>query len=212
MTRLIGVATVTAAFVLSILGAIAAVVGARIGNERLTATARSIAYLIFLLMFIANGAMIYGLVTHDFSISYVAQVGSRSTPLFFTIISLWSSLEGSILFWGLVLSGFTAAATYLTRGRLGTLADYATGTMLGVGVFFYLLLIGPADPFLLVSPAPIDGPGPNPLLQNHILMAVHPPLLYLGYVGMTVPFAFAIGALLSNRLDDTWIRETRRWT
>lgn len=187
-------------------------VGAKVGNERLTATARSIAYIIFLLMFIANSAMIYGLVTHDFSISYVAQVGSRATPVFFTVISLWSSLEGSILFWGLVLSGFTAAATYLTRGRLGTLADYATGTMLGVGVFFYLLLVGPADPFLAVSPVPPDGPGPNPLLQNHILMAVHPPLLYLGYVGMTVPFAFAIGALLSGRLDDTWIRETRRWT
>src|SRR5688572_30845534 len=187
-------------------------VGAKIGNERLTATARSIAYVIFLLMFVANSAMIYGLVTHDFSISYVAQVGSRATPVFFTVISLWSSLEGSILFWGLVLSGFTAAATYLNRGRLGALGDYATGTMLGVGVFFYLLLIGPADPFLLVSPAPLDGPGPNPLLQNHILMAIHPPLLYLGYVGMTVPFAFATGALLSGRLDDTWIRETRRWT
>ena len=212
MTRFIGVATVTASFVLSILGMIAAIVGARRGHERLTALARSIAYVIFVFMFIANAAMIYGLVTHDFSISYVAQVGSRATPVFFTIISLWSSLEGSILFWGLVLSGFTAAATYFTRGRLGSLADYATGTMLGVGVFFYLLLIGPANPFLLVSPAPIDGPGPNPLLQNHILMAVHPPLLYLGYVGMTVPFAFAIGALLSGKLDDTWIRETRRWT
>src|SRR5688572_17971539 len=187
-------------------------VGAKIGNERLTATARSIAYVIFLLMFVANSAMIYGLVTHDFSISYVAQVGSRATPVFFTVISLWSSLEGSILFWGLVLSGFTAAATYLNRGRLGALGDYATGTMLGVGVFFYLLLIGPADPFLLVSPAPLDGPGPNPLLQNHILMAIHPPFLYLGYVGMTVPFAVAFGALLSGKLDDTWVRETRRWT
>ena len=212
MTRFIGVATVTASFVLAILGMTAALVGARRGNERLTAAARSIAYVIFLFMFIANAAMIYGLVTHDFSISYVAQVGSRATPVFFTVISLWSSLEGSILFWGVVLAGFTAAATYLTRGRLGTLGDYATGVMLGVGVFFYLLLIGPANPFHLVAPAPIDGPGPNPLLQNHILMAIHPPFLYLGYVGMTVPFAFAIGALMSGKLDDTWIRETRRWT
>ncbi len=212
MTRLIGVSAVTAAFVLAILGTIAAMVGARRGNERLTSSARSIAYIIFLLMFIANAAMIYALVTHDFSISYVAQVGSRATPVFFTVISLWSSLEGSILFWGLVLSGFTAAATWITRGRLGVLADYANGTMLAVGIFFYMLLLGPADPFLLVSPAPLDGPGPNPLLQNHILMAIHPPFLYLGYVGMTVPFAFAIGALLSGKLDDTWIRETRRWT
>ncbi|HEY0671799.1 MAG TPA: heme lyase CcmF/NrfE family subunit [Longimicrobiales bacterium] len=212
MTRFIGVTAVTASLVLAILGAIAAMVGARRGNERLTSAARSIAYVIFLFMFIANAAMIYALVTHDFSISYVAQVGSRATPVFFTIISLWSSLEGSILFWGLVLSGFTAAATWFNRGRLGTLGDYANGTMLAVGIFFYLLLIGPANPFLPVSPVPMDGPGPNPLLQNHILMAIHPPFLYMGYVGMTVPFAFAIGALLSGKLDDTWIRETRRWT
>jgi cytochrome c-type biogenesis protein CcmF len=212
MTRLIGVATVTAAFILAIVGMIAAVVGARRGNDRLTGLARSIAYLLFLLMFIANSAMVYGLVTHDFSISYVAQVGSRATPLFFRVISLWSSLEGSILFWGLVLSGFTAAAVYFTANRLGQMANYATATMLAVGAFFYLLMVGPADPFVLMSPIPPDGPGPNPLLQNHILMAIHPPFLYLGYVGMTVPFAFAIGALLSGRLDDTWIRETRRWT
>jgi cytochrome c-type biogenesis protein CcmF len=212
LTRFIGVTTVTASFVLAILGMIAAAVGARRGNERLTSGARSIAYVIFLLMFIANSAMIYALVTHDFSISYVAQVGSRSTPVFFTVISLWSSLEGSILFWGLVLSGFTAAATYFTGGRLGILADYANATMLGVGVFFYMLLLGPANPFLAMNPVPLDGPGPNPLLQNHILMAIHPPFLYMGYVGMTVPFAFAIGALLSGKLDDTWIRETRRWT
>jgi cytochrome c-type biogenesis protein CcmF len=212
VTRLLGVTTVTAAFVLAILGAIAAVVGARRGNERLTSAARTAAYVIFLFMFIANSAMIYALVTHDFSISYVAQVGSRATPLLFRVISLWSSLEGSILFWGLVLSGFTAAATYFTANRLGQLADYATATMLAVGAFFYLLLLGPANPYHLVSPVPIDGPGPNPLLQNHILMAIHPPFLYLGYVGMTVPFAFGIGALASGKLDDTWIRETRRWT
>ncbi|HEY0808929.1 MAG TPA: hypothetical protein VGD49_02160, partial [Longimicrobiales bacterium] len=96
MTRLIGVSTVTAAFVLAIAGSLAAIVGARRGSERLTSIGRSTAYIIFLFMFIANAAMIYALVTHDFSISDVAQVGSRSTPLLFRIISLWSSLEGSI--------------------------------------------------------------------------------------------------------------------
>jgi cytochrome c-type biogenesis protein CcmF len=101
---------------------------------------------------------------------------------------------------------------WLTRSRLGALGAYANAVMLGVGAFFYILLVGPANPFGLVSPVPLDGPGPNPLLQNHILMAVHPPLLYLGYVGMTVPFAFGMGALLSGRLDDTWLRVTRNWT
>jgi cytochrome c-type biogenesis protein CcmF len=212
MTRYVGVATVMAAFVLAAVGVIAGMIGARRRSEPLIRIARTAAYANFVLLFIANATMVYALVTHDFSISYVAQVGSRSTPLFFTVISLWSSLEGSILFWGLVLSGFTAAATFVTQTRLGQLADYATSTMLGVQTFFFLLLIGPANPFHSVFPIPADGPGPNPLLQNHILMAIHPPFLYMGYVGMTVPFAFAIGALLSGKLDDTWIRETRRWT
>ena len=212
MTRIIGLTAVAAAFGLALYGCIAAVVGARRRHEGLVRSARIAAYANFILLFAANAAMVYALVTHDFSVSYVAQVGSRATPVFFTVISLWSSLEGSILFWGVVLAGFTAAATYLTQTRLGPLADYATATMLGVQVFFFLLLIGPANPFQSVFPVPLDGPGPNALLQNHVLMAVHPPLLYLGYVGLTVPFAFAIGALLSGKLDDTWIRETRRWT
>jgi cytochrome c-type biogenesis protein CcmF len=84
--------------------------------------------------------------------------------------------------------------------------------MLAVGVFFYLLIVKPANPWHIVSPVPTDGPGPNPLLQNHWLMGVHPPLLYLGYVGMTVPFGYAMGALISGRLDDLWLRITRRWT
>ncbi|MGQ0561435.1 MAG: heme lyase CcmF/NrfE family subunit [Gemmatimonadota bacterium] len=212
MTRFLGTAAVSAAFLLAAAGLIAGMLGARRRSERLVGIARGAAYANFILLFSATAAMVYALVTHDFSVSYVAQVGSRSTPLFFTIISLWSSLEGSILFWALVLAGFTAVATYLTQTRLGPLADYATATMHGVQFFFLLLLIGPANPFQPVFPVPADGPGPNALLQNHILMAVHPPLLYLGYVGMTVPFAFAIGALLSGKLDDTWIHETRRWT
>jgi cytochrome c-type biogenesis protein CcmF len=178
----------------------------------LVRSARSAAYTCFALLTVANLAMIYGLVTHDFSIDYVAQVGSRATPVFFTVISLWSALEGSILFWGWVLAFYAALAMWLTGYRLGALGAYANATLLGVSAFFYLLLVGPANPFSAVFPVPLDGPGPNPLLQNHILMAVHPPLLYLGYVGMTVPFAFGIGALLSGRLDDTWLRVTRRWT
>jgi cytochrome c-type biogenesis protein CcmF len=212
VTRIIGLAAVTAAFILAIYGCIAAVVGARRRQESLLRSARAAVYANFFLLLIGNVAMVYALVTHDFSISYVTQVGSRTTPLFFTVISLWSSLEGSILFWGLVLSGYAASAIFFTQTRLGKLADYAAATLLAVETFFFLLLIGPANPFQSVSPIPADGPGPNPLLQNHILMAIHPPFLYMGYVGMVVPFAFAIGALISGDLDDTWITETRRWT
>lgn len=212
MTRILGSSAVSIALLVAVYGMIAAFVAGRRRSARLAESARMAAFATFVLMTIANLAMIYGLVTHDFSIGYVAQVGSRSTPLLFTIISLWSALEGSILFWGWVLSGFTAAAVWIQGRRLGSLGVYANGVLLAVGAFFYLLMIGPANPFFEVFPVPADGPGPNPLLQNHILMAVHPPLLYLGYVGMTVPFAFAIGALLSGRLDDAWLRVTRRWT
>ncbi|HSK21102.1 MAG TPA: heme lyase CcmF/NrfE family subunit [Longimicrobiales bacterium] len=209
---MIGLSACIAALAVASYGVVAATVGVRRREAALVRSARAAAYTNFVLMTIANAAMIYGLVTHDFSIDYVAQVGSRATPLFFTIISLWSSLEGSILFWGWVLSFYTALAVWLTGPKLGSLGAYANATMLGVGVFFYILLAGPANPWGLISPAPMDGPGPNPLLQNHWLMGVHPPLLYLGYVGMTVPFGFAMGALLSGRLDDTWLRVTHRWT
>jgi cytochrome c-type biogenesis protein CcmF len=211
MTRELAVAAIWTAFGLSFYGALAAVFGVQRRMYKLVHSARLAAYAIGALLLIANVAMVSALLTHDFSISYVAQVGSRDTPAFFTVISLWSALEGSILFWGLILAVYTAIAVYLTR-NLGSLANYAMAVMLAVGFFFYLLLVGPANPFLPVFPVPLDGPGPNPLLQNHPLMAIHPPFLYLGYVGMTVPFAFAIGALLSGRLDDQWIRTTRRWT
>jgi cytochrome c-type biogenesis protein CcmF len=173
---------------------------------------RRLAYAFAFLMLAANLVMEYALVTHDFSVSYVASVGSLATPLHITIVSLWSSLEGSILFWGLVLGVFTAAVTYLQRRGHEDYLAYTLGTMLLVGLFFSFLIAGPANPFRATpAPIPIDGPGPNPLLQNHILMIVHPPLLYLGYVGMTAPFAMAVAALLRGQLGPTWLRPLRNW-
>ncbi len=169
-------------------------------------------YTNFGLVSIAIGSMVFALVTHDFSISYVAAVGSRSTPLLFTVISVWGALEGSILFWAWVLALYAAAVVWVHRGRAGDLVPYAAMTLLAVAAFFAILLVGPADPFLPVFPVPTDGPGPNTLLQNHVLMAVHPPLLYLGYVGMSVPFAFAVGAILSNEASaNDWAVLSRRW-
>ena len=212
MTRVLMFSATAFSLGLAVYGALAAFWGVRQRRAELVASARAAAYAIFGLMLVANIGMVYALLTHDFSISYVAQVGSRATPTWVTIVSLWSSLEGSILFWGLILSGFTAVVVFLHRERDNPLFAVATGTMLAVGAFFYLLLMGPANPFHEVFPVPADGPGPNPLLQNHWLMAVHPPLLYLGYVGMTVPFGFAIGALATRQTDDRWLRVTRRWT
>jgi cytochrome c-type biogenesis protein CcmF len=210
--RLLGYSATLFALGIAIYGAIAAFWGVRSRRYEILASVRSAAYATFGLMLVANLAMIYGLVTHDFSISYVAQVGSRATPFVISVISLWSALEGSILFWGLVLALCAAAVAWVHRDEDGPMFAITNGTMLIVGAFFYALMVGPANPFGAVHPVPMDGPGPNPLLQNHWLMAVHPPLLYLGYVGLTVPFAFAIGALVTRQTDERWLWLTRRWT
>ncbi|MDC0707354.1 heme lyase CcmF/NrfE family subunit [Stigmatella sp. ncwal1] len=166
----------------------------------------------FACMAAANLSMVYALVTDDFSIQYVTQVGSRATPLLFKIVSLWSALEGSILFWGLIMGSFVLAFALAHRHEHQRYMSLALGTMLAVGVFFAFLIAGPANPWGAVSPVPADGPGPNPLLQNHILMVIHPPMLYLGYVGMTVPFGVAVAALLRGEIGDAWMAPLRRWT
>jgi cytochrome c-type biogenesis protein CcmF len=170
---------------------------------------RRFAYLYSALIIGAALVMEYALLTHDFSVGYVAQVGSRSVPTWVTIVSLWSSLEGSILFWGLVLGGYVAIATYLSRDRYTEYQPDAIGVWLASAAFFSFLIAGPANPFNTVSPIPPDGPGPNPLLQNHVLMAVHPPFLYLGYVGMTIPFGFACAALLKGRMGHAVLKPLR---
>ena len=213
MTRLLGYDALAVALAVALFGVLAAAFAARRGEAALGALVRGCVFTLFGLTSAAVLAMVYGLVSHDFSISYVAQVGSRSTPLFFTIISLWGALEGSILFWAWVLSLWAMLVVWRNREVPGRLIPYTGVALLGISAFFLILLVGPANPFGLVTPVPSDGPGPNPLLQNHVLMAVHPPLLYLGYVGMSVPFAFAIAALVAGEAgNDTWLRLTRRWT
>jgi cytochrome c-type biogenesis protein CcmF len=160
---------------------------------------------------LANLLMVYALVTHDFSVSYVAQVGSKASPTWVSVVSLWSSLEGSILFWGLILGAFVAAATRMMERRHPELLPDALGVWLACGAFFAFLLAGPAQPFLTLPDPPADGPGPNPLLQNHVLMMIHPPFLYLGYVGMTIPFGLAAAALLRGRLGHDFVGALRTW-
>ena len=170
---------------------------------------RRFAYAFAACMALATLAMETAQVRHDFSVGYVAQVGSRAVPVWVTIVSLWSSLEGSILFWGFVLGLYIAAATWLTREADLEQSAYAIGTWLACGTFFSFLIAGPASPFATVTEPMIDGPGPNPLLQNHLLMIIHPPMLYLGYVGMNIPFGFATAALLRGKLPKESLRPLR---
>jgi cytochrome c-type biogenesis protein CcmF len=211
MTSTLGYISVGGALLLSLVGSVVAFAALRGGKPKLAAFGRRAVYGVFGLATLGIGTMVYALVAHDFSVSYVAQVGSRSTPLFYTVISLWSSLDGSILFWGWIIAGYSAAVTYIYRDRYRELMPAVIGTLLAVNAFFWLLLAWPANPFIRIFPVPLDGPGPNPLLQNHPFMGLHPPLLYLGYVGMAVPFAFGIAALITGRVGGEWIRAVRRW-
>ena len=131
-------------------------------------------------------------------------------PTWVTIASLWSSLEGSILFWGFILAIYVAIATFKTRNDYKEYMPDAIGVWLSSSAFFSFLIAGPANPFLTVASPPMDGPGPNPLLQNHILMVVHPPFLYLGYVGMTIPFGLACAAFV-GAMSSAWHGSCPEW-
>ena len=193
-------------------GAIVGYVGGRRRTEAAHQWTKRLAYLFGGSLIVANLVMIKALLVHDFSVAYVAQVGSLNTPPHITVVSLWSSLEGSILFWGAVLGMFTVAFVWREADKHRDMAPYSIATILTIGTFFGFLIAGPANPFLdTPAPIPTDGPGPNPLLQNHILMIVHPPFLYAGYVGMTIPFAMGVAALLRGRLGAGWMRPIRTW-
>src|SRR5229473_3164494 len=207
MTPILGRFLILASVLVSTTGAfIAYAAGAKRSPEGLRWSQR-FAYAFAALMVAATAVMEYALITHDFSVQYVAHVGSTEVPLWVTIVSLWSSLEGSILFWGFILGIYIAATTWINRNDHQEYMPFAIGTWLSCGAFFSFLIAGPANPFLTVANPPLDGPGPNPLLQNHLLMIIHPPMLYLGYVGMTIPFGFAIAAMLGG----WWAYEVLGW-
>ena len=193
------------------IGAISGIAGGAKRSSQAWKWSRISAYIAFFAMAGAVGLMEYALITDDFSVSYVAKVGSISTPLWVSIVSLWSSLEGSILLWALVLNGYIAAFAYFTKDRYKEHSSYALGVSCAIGIFFSFLVAGIADPFIAMDPVPLDGPGPNPLLQNHILMVIHPPALYLGYVGMAVPFSMGCSALLAGKIGADWSAALRQW-
>ena len=151
------------------------------------------------------------LVTNDFSVRYVAENSGTAVPLYYRITGLWAALEGSLLLWLVVLAGYGLALARKAP-KVADLHAWMMATFSTVMVFFFGLALATSSAFGKVSPVPDDGPGPNPLLQDHPLMAVHPPLLYLGYVGLTIPFAYAVAALITGRTGRQWLVPLRRWT
>ncbi|MDA0711364.1 MAG: heme lyase CcmF/NrfE family subunit [bacterium] len=190
---------------------LSSILSGRTGRMDLTVSAERAVYATFALCLAAMGTLEYLFVTDSFNVHYVATHSSRdlSTPFKFT--AMWSGMQGSLLLWAAILSGFNFFATLKTRHLRGPLASYATAIMSFTQVFFLVLIGVHENPFIELTFTPADGQGMNPLLV-HPAMAIHPPMLYLGYVGFIVPYAFAMGSLLTRQANEEWILKTRRWT
>jgi cytochrome c-type biogenesis protein CcmF len=187
-------------------------VGARRRDAVVVHSARRAMLVAFVLAGIAATIMVISLLTHDFSVLYVARNNATTTPPFFSVISLWAALEGSILFWTLLAAGWATLVLYRYRGMHPQLMPWVGATLAAINVFLFSVMTWPGNPFTRVTPVATEGPGPNALLQNHPFMGLHPPLLYLGYTGLAIPFAFGIAALITRRTDDAWLSIVRRWT
>ena len=206
----VGGAAAFLAFAVALYGAVVGSVGAARRDARLITSARLSAVAGFLVATVAVVVMEAALLTDDFAVSYVAQHSRVASPVWVKVVTLWAALEGSILLWAWLLSGYTALVAALAP--LNPLRPWAIAVMQGVQTFFFFVLAFLANPFKVLPNPPLDGPGPNELLQNHWMMAVHPLLMYLGFVGLTVPFAYALAALITRRPGAEWMVMTRGWT
>jgi cytochrome c-type biogenesis protein CcmF len=195
---------------LSVYALVAGAAAAHLGRRRLAHSAQNALVAAFFSTLVASGVLLAALLRNDFSFDYVQRTTSEALPTAYTISAFWGGQEGSLLLWLLVLTGYATGAVLLNRRRAADLVAWVVPIMGGVATFFAFLLVAVSTPFETQA-APADGLGLNPSLQNPYMLA-HPPVLYLGYVGLTVPFAFAMGSLLARRTDERWIVATRRWT
>ena len=206
----LGRAALIVAFGLALYAVIAGSVAAHDGRRRLHESARNAIVGAFAATVVAALVLLDALHARDFSFTYVAEHSARALPFPYSMSAFWGGQEGSLLLWLLVLTGLGSLAVTLNRDLIRRLLPWTVPVLGGVATFFAFLLVFVSSPFERQA-APLDGSGLVPSLQNPYMM-IHPPLLYLGYVGMTIPYAFAAGALLSGRGDERWIVATRRWT
>jgi cytochrome c-type biogenesis protein CcmF len=199
------------ALVLSALGVIAPLVALRTKNSDWLRVSRQAITLIFVLLAAGIAALEYAYLTRDFSVAYVASTSNSKLPLFYTIAALWGGHEGSLLLWVFILSAFSTVAVWLHWRTQPAIMPYLIAVESAVMFGFMMLIIFLSNPFERIFPAPLDGKDLNPLLQDPA-MTMHPPMLYMGYVGFSIPFAFAMAALFSGRLGEEWIKVTQRWT
>ena len=209
---LLGTLALWLALLVGVWGALAGFVGGLKDRPDLARSARNAVFAMCGALLVAVASLEWALFQHDFNVEYVAAYTSRNLPIFYTWSALYAGQKGSLLFWATVLSAFGSLALVLTPRRHRELLPYVAGVVSVVAAFFIsVMLFGHANPFQRLPFTPLDGSGLNPQLQNPG-MVFHPPMLYLGYISITIPFAFAIAALLSKRLDTDWLVAIRKWT
>ena len=206
----VGSACLAVALLTALYAAGASIYGARSGRREWVTSGRRAIYCVAALCVGAFAILEAAFLRSDFSYALVAQGSSTDTPTFYKVTALWATQDGSLLLWATLLSLFASAVLFVTRRSLRDIAPYATAVLAGVAAFFLLLMVGWENPFDTLAMPPAEGAGLNPLLR-HPAMMIHPPILYTGYVGFSVPFAFAIGALVARRTGADWIRATRRF-
>ena len=208
----LGTFVLLTAFVTCAYAIAASVAGARRRSTRLVESGIGAFYFLAALMVVASAVLIHAFVTGDYSIKYVQRYSDSALPLAYKVASYWGGLDGSIMFWVSLLSIFGSAAIYMNRDRHRELIPYVVSVIAATEMFFIFLMIIHKNPFsTFLTTTPADGAGLTPLLQN-FYMAIHPPSMYVGFVAMTIPFAFGIAALITGHLDDAWLRAVRRWT
>jgi cytochrome c-type biogenesis protein CcmF len=212
----VGSLAVLLAFCIAIYAVFASIVGRLKRKPFLVVSGERAVYSVWVLISLASGILVYSLITGDFRFSYVAQHSNRDMPLLYKTAAWWGGQEGSLLFWSWLLSTYSSVVVFTNRRKHRDMMPYVVGVLMTVQTFFLILNNFVETPFKmlavdkLITSVP-DGNGLNPLLQ-YPAMAIHPPMLYLGYVGFAVPFAFAIGSLITRQPGDAWIHTTRRWT
>ena len=208
---LLGELALWIALPIGIWGAVAGFVGGRKERGDLVLSAEHSVYAVFFLLILTSAGIITAFLTDSFEYWYVANYSNRELDTFYKVAGLWAGQRGSLVFWALLLSFFSSAAVFTNRRKNREFIPYVIGVLLTISSFFLvILLFADVNPFERLPYAPADGRGLNPQLQNY-WMTIHPPTLYLGFTAFTIPFAFAMSALLSGKLDARWIVITRRW-
>jgi len=211
MINTIGYVFITLALGVSAYGSLAAWLGVRRNNANLVRSAQYATILNFVCVLVASGFLLRAFLADDFSVRFVWENSSQDLPLFYKVTAFWGGMDGSLLFWDLVLAGYSAFIAFRYQHAHRDILPMVLMVLGVVHVFLLGLLVSYSNPLATLVPAPDAGRGLNPLLQ-HPAMAMHPPALYLGYIGFTIPFAFALASLIQGRLNNDWVVSTRRWT